>query len=137
MSDSKIETFQPPPPPPPPAADALGPRPLHLRMPAVTVFVLGVLVLIGGIAKFIPGGILTGLAFVCWGVMSVCFQLHTTSSGSKRRRAADVRYAESDGNLLRAHPRVWKSESAPALAGRALGDRYSQCSLLRRLHASG
>ncbi|MBA3514108.1 MAG: YIP1 family protein [Pyrinomonadaceae bacterium] len=69
MSDSKIETFQPP----PPAADALGPRPLHLRMPAVTVFVLGVLVLIGGIAKFIPGGILTGLAFVCWGVMLFAF----------------------------------------------------------------
>ncbi|MBA3571223.1 MAG: hypothetical protein H0W34_04480, partial [Pyrinomonadaceae bacterium] len=69
MSDSKIETFQPP----PPAADALGPRPLHLRMPAVTVFVLGVLVLIVGIAKFIPGGILTGLAFVCWGVMLFAF----------------------------------------------------------------
>lgn len=71
MSDSNIESFQPatPPPTPPPAADAPAPRPLHLRMPAIVLFVLGVLILIGGIANFIPGGIWTGPAFAFSGVL--------------------------------------------------------------------
>lgn len=71
MSDSNIETFQPP--PPPPAADAPAPRPLHLTMPAIALFVLGVLILIGGIANFIPGGVWTGLAFAFWGVLLFAF----------------------------------------------------------------
>ncbi|MCA1603326.1 MAG: YIP1 family protein, partial [Acidobacteria bacterium] len=75
MSDSNIENFQPatlpstPPPPPPPAASGPAPRPLHLRIPAIVLFVLGVLILIGGIANFIPGGIWTGPAFAFWGVL--------------------------------------------------------------------
>ncbi|MCA1574023.1 MAG: YIP1 family protein [Acidobacteria bacterium] len=75
MSDSNIGTFQPstppppPPPPPSPAASGPAPRPLHLRIPAIVLFVLGVLILIGGIANFIPGGIWTGPAFAFWGVL--------------------------------------------------------------------
>lgn len=59
------ETFQPP----VPAADAPAPRPLQLRIPAIVMFVLGVLIAIGGALKFIPGGIGTGLALAFWGAL--------------------------------------------------------------------
>jgi Yip1-like protein len=67
MSHSNVETFQPPPPPPP--ADAPAPRSLHLRMPAIVLFVLGVLIAVGGALKFIPGGVGTGLALAFWGAL--------------------------------------------------------------------
>lgn len=77
MSDSNVETsvsttvqnqgFQPP--TPPPAPDALAPRPLYLRMPAIVLFVLGVLIAVGGALKYIPGGVLTGLALAFWGAL--------------------------------------------------------------------
>lgn len=75
MSDSNIGTFQPstpPPPPPPPsslAPDAPAPHPLHLRVPAIALFVLGVLICVGGALKFIPGGVITGLALAFWGAL--------------------------------------------------------------------
>ncbi|MDQ3667524.1 MAG: DUF3040 domain-containing protein [Acidobacteriota bacterium] len=72
MSDSNIETFHAPT-SPPARADAPAPRPLHLRVPAIALFVLGVLLLIGGIANFIPGGVLTGLACAFWGVLLFAF----------------------------------------------------------------
>jgi hypothetical protein len=62
-------TFQPPPPPPPPAAEAQAPRPLHLRTPAISLFVLGILITVAGVAKFIPGGPWTGLAVAFWGAL--------------------------------------------------------------------
>jgi Yip1 domain len=76
MSDSNVESFQPSTPPPstpprtpPHVPETPAPRPLHLRKPAIALFVLGVLILIGGIAKFIPGGPSTGGAFAFWGVL--------------------------------------------------------------------
>jgi hypothetical protein len=62
MSDSNVGTFQPP-------ADAPAPRPLQLRIPAIALFVLGVLIAVGGALKFIPGGPLTGLALAFWGAL--------------------------------------------------------------------
>ena len=74
MSDSSVESFQPSIPPPTashtsPPGSTVAPRPVHLRKPAIALFVLGVLILIGGIAKFIPGGPGTGAAFAFWGVL--------------------------------------------------------------------
>jgi len=59
------ETFQPP----TPAADAPAPRPVYLRIPAIALFVLGVLIAVGGALKFIPGGVWTGLALAFWGAL--------------------------------------------------------------------
>jgi hypothetical protein len=67
MSDPN-SGFQPPPPPtiqPEPEA----PRPVKLRPVAIGLFVLGVIVLITGIAKILSGGIGTGLAVCFWGVL--------------------------------------------------------------------
>lgn len=61
--------FQAPPPAPRPAAEAPAPLPLHLRAPAIALFVLGILIILGGIAKFIPGGLWTGLAVAFWGAL--------------------------------------------------------------------
>lgn len=63
------EPFQPPPPPSPPAAEPPAPRPVHLRKPAIALFVVGLLIVLGGIAKFIPGGIVTGGLLSFWGVL--------------------------------------------------------------------
>jgi hypothetical protein len=83
MSDSNVESLQPSIPPPasssgpppasssgpPPKLEGAAPRPVHLRTPAIVLFVLGVLILIGGIARFIPGGPGTGAAFAFWGAL--------------------------------------------------------------------
>lgn len=66
------EHFSPPPPPSPPV-EPEAPRPLHLRKPAIILFVVGLLILIGGIAKFIPGGIGTGGAVCFWGALLFAF----------------------------------------------------------------
>lgn len=65
--DHSPGAFQPPPPPSPPAPEAPAPRPLHLRTPAIALFVIGILILVGGVIGFIPGGLWTGLAVACWG----------------------------------------------------------------------
>ena len=70
MSDPN-QGFQPPPPMPPTEAPA--PRPGKLRMPAIVLFVLGILLLVAGIAKFLPGGIGTGIAFCFWGILLFAF----------------------------------------------------------------
>jgi len=76
MSDPNVEGFQPSTPPPstpprpsPPKSDAPAPRPLHLRKPALALFVIGVLIAVAGALKFLPGGIGTGAAFAFWGVL--------------------------------------------------------------------
>jgi hypothetical protein len=70
MSDPNSQDFQaPPPPPPPPAGQAGGPRPTKLRPVAIGLFVLGLLILVAGIAKFLPGGPGTGAAFAFWGIL--------------------------------------------------------------------
>lgn len=61
--------FQPPPPPPTPQAEAKPPRNVKLRIPAIVVFALGMLVLVGGFAKLIAGGISTGAALCFFGVL--------------------------------------------------------------------
>src|SRR5262245_24621313 len=62
------EIFQPPPPPIP--DDTLpAPRPTAQRPVAIGLFVLGLIVCIGGIAKFISGGIGTGLALAAFGIV--------------------------------------------------------------------
>ena len=70
MSDPNSQDFQSPPPPPPPTAgQAGGPRPTKLRPVAIGLFVLGLLVAVAGIAKILPGGIGTGVAFAFWGIL--------------------------------------------------------------------
>jgi hypothetical protein len=67
MSDPNSE-FQPPPPPtiqPEPEA----PRPTKLRPVGIGLFVIGLIVLVTGIAKILPGGFGTGAAFACWGII--------------------------------------------------------------------
>ncbi len=76
MSDANLdqgpapnpEPFQPPPPPSPPLVEEPAPRPTKLRTPAIALFVLGILIIVGGIAKFIPGGVGTGGALAFLGV---------------------------------------------------------------------
>ena len=63
------EDFQAPPPPPTPEAEPPAPRPVKLRPIAIGLFVAGILVLVGGIAKLIAGGISTGGAMCFGGVL--------------------------------------------------------------------
>ena len=67
MSDPQEQNFQTP--PPPPATETPAPRPTKLRPVAIALFVIGVLVLIGGIGKFIPGGVGTGGALAFLGIL--------------------------------------------------------------------
>ena len=67
MSDPN-QGFQPPPPPsPPPPVEA--PRPVKLRNASIVIFVVGLLVIVAGVAKFLPGGPGTGAAFCFWGII--------------------------------------------------------------------
>jgi Yip1 domain len=67
------QTFQPPTSPPPtsptPEAAPKRPRPTKLIPIAIALFVLGLIILIGGLAKFLPGGSLTGAIFAVWGLL--------------------------------------------------------------------
>ncbi|HEV7796741.1 MAG TPA: YIP1 family protein [Pyrinomonadaceae bacterium] len=65
MSDPNVE-FQAPPPVLP---DAVPPRPTKLRPVAIGLFVVGLLLLVAGIAKILPGGFFTGVAFIFWGIL--------------------------------------------------------------------
>jgi hypothetical protein len=67
MSEA-LDNFQPPPPPPLPEPEVTAPRPTKLRVPGIVLVVLGLIVLGGGIAKFIPGGIGTGASLVLFGI---------------------------------------------------------------------
>lgn len=60
------EDFQAPPPPPMPESEPPGRRPVKLRPFAIGLFVAGIIIIVGGIAKFIPGGVSTGGA-TCFG----------------------------------------------------------------------
>jgi hypothetical protein len=62
------DTFQPPPPPALPDETMAAPRPTAQRPIAIGLFVVGLIVCIGGIAKFIPGGIGTGLSLAVLGL---------------------------------------------------------------------
>ncbi len=64
MSDPEIPVPRFNPQPDPPKL-----RPTRLRPIAIGLFVLGVLLLVAGIARFLPGGIMTGIAFAFWGIL--------------------------------------------------------------------
>lgn len=68
MSDPNSD-FQAAPPPPPPQLEPAAPRPTKLRPIAIGLFVVGVIALIAGVARILPGGLFTGLAFICWGLL--------------------------------------------------------------------
>ena len=72
MSDPN-QGFQPPPAPPLPKAEVKAPRPDKLRIPALVLFVLGLIILVAGIAKILPGGFGTGAAFAFWGILLFVF----------------------------------------------------------------
>lgn len=60
MSASNELNFQPPPPPPMPKEEPQAPRAKRLLIPGIVVFALGVLIVIGGVAKLVAGGLSTG-----------------------------------------------------------------------------
>lgn len=62
------ESFQAPP-PPMPVAEPRAPRPVKMRPVAIAIAVIGILVLGGGAAKVIPGGIGTGLILFVGGLI--------------------------------------------------------------------
>ncbi len=73
-SSSEIVSTEPPLPPQPPLPpvpqkEPTGPKPTKLRPVAIGLFVLGVIVLLLGIAKVVPGGVGTGVAFAFWGIV--------------------------------------------------------------------
>src|SRR5438046_1809130 len=70
MSDPNQE-FQAP--PPPTITEGKAPRATKLIPYAIGLFVIGVIVCLLGIAKVVPGGIGTGLAFAFWGVLLFAF----------------------------------------------------------------
>lgn len=69
MSDSFEPNFQPPPPPATPPAEVKAPRPTYLRPVAIGAFVLGLIVIGGWAAKFIPRGIGPGAALCFFGLL--------------------------------------------------------------------
>lgn len=62
-----------PQPEPPGVGEAAAPRPTKLRPFAIASAVLGVLMLVAGIAKILPGGLGTGVAFIIWGIILFAF----------------------------------------------------------------
>jgi Yip1 domain len=66
MSVAHEQEFQAPPAPPAPERR---PRPKKLLFVAIGLFVVGLIFAIGGIAKFLPGGIFPGLLFALWGLV--------------------------------------------------------------------
>jgi hypothetical protein len=67
MSDLN-NAYQPPPPPTAQLSEP-GPTPTKLRPVAIAIFVIGILALVGGLAKLLPGGVLTGAIFCFWGIL--------------------------------------------------------------------
>jgi MFS family permease len=65
--------FQPPPPPPQPEPEVKAPRPDKLRIPAIVLFGLGLVILVAGLIKILPGGIGTGGIFALFGIVLFAF----------------------------------------------------------------
>jgi hypothetical protein len=72
MSDPN-QGFQPPPPPPFPEPVIRTPRPTKLRIPASVLFGLGLVMLVAGIARILPGGLVTGATFAIFGILLFAF----------------------------------------------------------------
>ncbi len=71
MMSAAAENFEPPPPPPQPEPRA--PRPVKLLPIGIAVAAVGLIVLVGGFANFIPGGKSTGAAIGFLGVVLLAF----------------------------------------------------------------
>jgi Yip1 domain len=69
MSDPNQEFQAPPPPPPAAPVEEKAPRASHLLPYGIGLFVVGLIVLVLGIVKVLPGGIGTGAAFAFWGLL--------------------------------------------------------------------
>lgn len=69
MSAPQDPTFQAPPPPSTPEGEPVGSRAAELRPLAIAAFVLGVVFAVGGVAKFLPGGIVTGAILCILGIL--------------------------------------------------------------------
>jgi hypothetical protein len=70
MSAPQDPNFQPPPPPPTtPEAEPKAPQAKHLRPLAIGAFALGLIFVVGGIAKFLAGGLGTGAALCFFGIV--------------------------------------------------------------------
>lgn len=113
MSDPNSE-FQAPPPPPAPQPEPAAPRPTKLRPIAIGLFVVGLIVLVAGIAKILLGGLGTGIAFAFWGILLFAFSfipLPQPASGddppmSAVQRLIGIFYEPTRVfKNLRAHPR--------------------------------
>jgi hypothetical protein len=63
------EDFQAPPPPPTPEAEPRAPRPVKYRPVAIALAAIGVVVCLGGVAKFIPAGISAGAVLFFGGLL--------------------------------------------------------------------
>src|SRR5947207_10309660 len=70
MSDPN-QAWQPP--PPPAVVEETQKRATHLMPYAIGLFVIGLLVCVGGIIKFVPGGIGTGVGLAFWGMLLFAF----------------------------------------------------------------
>jgi hypothetical protein len=70
MSAVPEQNFEAPPPPP---EKPRAPRPTKLRPIAIGIMAVGLIVLVGGIANFIPGGTTTGAAVSFFGVLLMAF----------------------------------------------------------------
>jgi hypothetical protein len=68
MSDPNSES-QAPPPPSGPVPETFKQYPKNLRTAAIVLFAVGVVILVAGIAKIIPGGVGTGGAVACLGLL--------------------------------------------------------------------
>jgi hypothetical protein len=66
MSVAHEQEFHAPPARPEPAPK---PRPKKLLFVGIGLFVVGLILAIGGIAKFLPGGIFPGILFAIWGLV--------------------------------------------------------------------
>lgn len=62
-----------PPPPPTVVEQAEAPRPVKLRPVAIGLFVIGLIAIVTGFLKILPGGFLTGLGFVLWAILLFAF----------------------------------------------------------------
>ncbi|MCA1576490.1 MAG: YIP1 family protein [Acidobacteria bacterium] len=69
MSAPQDPNFQAPPPPATPEVEPQAARATHLRPFAIGAFALGLIFVVGGIAKFLPGGLGTGAALCFLGLL--------------------------------------------------------------------
>jgi hypothetical protein len=111
MSDPNQEFLAPP--PPTIEAQPERPRPVKLLWTGIALIVLGIMVIVGGIARFIPGGIGTGISLCLLGILLSALSFthlpsvpDAPSPMSTFERLAGIFYEPTRVfRNLRAHPR--------------------------------